>query len=253
MQKILLFTLIATFLTLSSGAQNDTGSISSDTIKKHHKKNTLKWNLTPLIWNTGNVNLSYERATSKHGSFSVNVGYFVLPSAGLFDSLNILKSNKRWGFSVSGDKRWYFKKRNTKSAPDGLYWGLFGSVHYYDFENSFEVTDSEIAKGNLDLTGKFRMFSAGIELGYQFVLKNNITIDLIFIGPSLSTYSVNLGISGDLQVDKDSEYVKAIYDVLVSKFPGAKTLLNEKTLNDNGSLFTFGPGLRYMIQIGYNF
>ncbi len=233
-------------------AQNTSDSISADTLEKQ-RRNVLKWNITPLIWNTGNLNLSYERATSRHGSFSVNAGYFELPTTGLFDSLDILKSKKRWGFSVSGDKRWYFKKRNTRSAPDGLYWGLFGSVHFYEFENSFEVTDSEIAKGQLDLTGGFHMFSAGIELGYQFVLKKNITIDLIFIGPSLSTYSINLGIEGDLKVDEESEYVKAIYDVLVARFPGAKTLLNEKEINNNGTLFSVGPGLRYMIQIGYCF
>lgn len=218
------------------------------------KRNVLKWNITPMLWNSRNLNISYERVTSNHRSFSVNAGYFVLPTLlSSADSFNIKKSSKNFGFSISGDKRYYFKKRNTGLAPNGLYWGIFGSFHYYEFETSFNIENSTVAKGDLILNGNIGIISAGVELGYQFVFKNNITIDLIFMGPALSTYSGKLGISGNLQVDKDSEYVQAIYDVLVAKFPGIDKLLEEKTIKDNGSLFTFGPGLRYMIQIGYRF
>ncbi len=219
------------------------------------KRNVLKWNITPMLWNSKNINLSYERVTANNRSFSVNAGYFVLPTffLGSADSFNLKKSSKSIGFSVSGDKRYYFKKRNTGLAPNGLYWGIFGSVHYYEFETSFNIENSTIAKGNLILNGNIGIISAGVELGYQFVLKNNLTIDLIFMGPALSTYSGKLGISGNIQVDKDSEYIQAIYDVMVAKFPGIDRLLEEKSIKDNGTLFTFGPGLRYMIQIGYRF
>ncbi len=225
-----------------------------DTTYKSLRRNVIKWNLTPMIWNTKNINLSYERVTSNHGSFSVNTGYFVLPLGGgsLADSFNIAKTNKNFGFSISGDKRWYFKKRNKGFAPDGLYWGVFGSVHYYEFESRFTVFNPEYAKGNLVLNGNIGIISAGVELGYQFVLKNNLTIDLIFMGPALSTYSGKLGISGDLEV-KESEYIKAIYDVIVTKFPGAKELFSEKSLKESGAVFNLGPGLRYMVQIGYRF
>ncbi len=225
-----------------------------DTTYKSLKRNVIKWNLTPmLLWSYKNVNISYERTTSSRGSFSINAGYFVLPSLSLADSFNIQNSSKNSGFTVSGDKRYYFKKRNTKPAPDGIYWGIFGSVHYYEFEKSFRIVNSEIADGDLVLNGNIGIISAGIELGYQFVLKNNLTIDLIFMGPAISTYSGKLGISGNLQVDEDSEYVKAIYDILVSKFPGVDKLLDEKKIKNNGTVFSLGPGMRYMIQIGYRF
>lgn len=246
-----LIILICLFFYNPIFGQSDTTQI--DSTLDLSRRNVLKWNLTPMIWSIQNINLSYERITSSHGSFSVNAGYFVLPSTGIYDSLNISRDNKKWGFSVSGDKRFYFKKRNTKYAPDGLYWGIFGSFHHYDFENSLEVINSDIAHGKLNINGNFSMISAGVELGYQFVLKNNLTIDLIFIGPSISTYSAKLGIEGDLQVDKESEYIKALYDVLIAKFPGADKLLEEKVIKDNGALFSVGPGLRYMIQIGYRF
>ena len=91
-----------------------------------YKKNVIRWNITPfLIWDSRNINLGYERTLSPYRSFSVNAGYFVLPSLvqGLYDSLNIERTGQKWGFSVSGDYRFYFKKRNKRMAPDGLYWG----------------------------------------------------------------------------------------------------------------------------------
>ena len=113
--------------------------------------------------------------------------------------------------------------------------------------------NSSVASGDLILNGNIGILSAGVELGYQFVFKNNLTIDLIFIGPALSTYSGKLGISGNLDVDEDSEYLKGIYDVLVARFPGIDKLLDEKSVKSNGAVFSLGPGMRYMIQIGYRF
>lgn len=225
----------------------------SDDFYKTERRNVIKWNLSPMIWSYSNINLSYERVLNNNNSFSVNAGYFVLPTMGVLDSLNIDRMKKKWGFSVAGDRRFYIKKRNKKTAPDGLYWGVFGAVHYYNFENDFRVIDSDIASGTLELKGNLGIYSLGVELGYQFVFKNNITVDLIFMGPSLSAYSTGLSISGDLDVDKESEYIKALYDVLVSKFPEADRLISEKSIKDNGVALNIGPGLRYMIQIGYRF
>ena len=73
------------------------------------------------------------------------------------------------------------------------------------------------------------------------------------MGPALSTYSAKIGISGDLQVDENSEYIKALYDVLIAKYPGADKLLQEKSIKNNGTMLGVGPGLRYVIQIGYRF
>lgn len=231
----------------SIGNYNVQPNDAQNSAKLFTKKNVLKWNLTPMIWNYRKINISYERATLNHRSFSINAGYFVLPSISLADSFNVEKNNKNWGFIISVDKRYYFKKRNTGIAPDGLYWGIFGSVHYYEFESSFKVINSTVVKGDLILRGDIGILSAGVEFGYQFVLKNNLTIDLIFMGPALSTYSGKLGIRGHLQVDKDSEYIQANYDVLVARFPCIDKLLDEKTIKGNGRVFTFGPGLRYMI------
>ncbi len=251
---IIIFTINAlSYSQITDISQNKSNSKIDNTKTLPQKRNVIKWNLTPMMWSYKNINISYERVTSEHGSFSLNAGYFVLPTISLADSFRIKKNTKNWGFTVSGDKRYYFKNRNPFPAPNGLYWGVFGSVHYYEFESSFSVVNSEVASGDLVLNGNIGIISAGVELGYQFVFKNNLSVDLIFMGPAISTYAGKLGISGDLKVDEDSEYIKAIYDMLVAKYPGADKLLKEKSLKGNGTVFSLGPGMRYMIQIGYRF
>ncbi len=219
-----------------------------------YKRNIIKWNITPFIlWDYANINLSYERILSSHKSFSVNAGYFVMPTTGIYDSLNISAENKKFGFTVSGDYRWYFKKRNKNFAPDGLYWGAYGSYHYYNFENKITVINSETAHGTATLGGRLSIISAGVELGYQFAVGKRWTFDLVFMGPSLSVYTGKFTLDGDLTVDKESEYLQAVYDILVGKFPGLSTLISDGEFSPSGSATSFGYGLRYLIQVGYRF
>lgn len=225
-----------------------------DSVK--YKKNVIRWNITPfLIWDKRNINIGYERAVNPYRSFSVNAGYFVLPSLveGLFDSLNIERSGQKWGFSVSGDYRFYFKKRNKRMAPDGLYWGVYGSYHHYEFENTVTVLDSEIAAGTLTLGANVNIISGGVELGYQFIIKERLSIDLVFMGPSLSMYANKFVLGGNLDVDEEDEYLQAVYDILKSSIPGFEQLTQDRELSTNGANFSLGFGMRYLIQIGYRF
>ena len=225
-----------------------------DTIK--YKRNVIKWNLTPFVlWSKKDINISYERVLSPYRSFSVNAGYFELPSfaQGLFDSINMTNTRKKSGFTVSGDYRFYFKKRNTRMAPDGLYWGVYSSFHHYQFKNDIAVIDSPDVQGNLLFGGGFNILSCGLELGYQFVVWDRLAIDLIFMGPSLSLYNAKMTLDGDLTVDGKEDYLQAIYDILVARYPGIKELIGDRTVKQNGASTSLGFGLRYMIQIGYRF
>jgi hypothetical protein len=255
MKKIFhLFTFtILLFLSIPATAQNNDSF--PDTVQYH--KNIIKWNTTPFIlWSKKNINFGYERVLSPYRSFSINAGYFVLPElfAGLTDSLEIEASNKKSGFSVSGDYRYYFKTRNKRMAPDGLYWGIFASYYYYQFENDVTVINNPSIQGSLQFGAKVNILNAGLEIGYQFVLwKDRMTIDLIFLGPSLSTYAKNFTLSGDIEVDKEDEYLQAIYDILSTSIPGFNELVKEGSVKSNGVNVSFGYGLRYMIQIGFRF
>ena len=228
-------------------------SQTDSTFAPDYRRNVIKWNVTPFVlWSRKNINISYERILKPYRSFSVNAGYFELPSTGIYDSLNIKHTDDRGGFSISGDYRFYFKKRNRKHAPDGLYWGPYGSFHYTQFGSEIEVFDGDI-KSTLITDARIAIFGAGVELGYQFVIKERFTIDLIFMGPSLSVYSGKLTLSGDLEIDEDSEYLKAIRDILIKKFPFLPELIDNQEFSTSGVSTSLGFGMRYMIQLGYRF
>ncbi len=255
MKKITLIILTGILFVMAEPATAQKGYEFPDSVD--YKKNVIRWNLTPfLLWDRRNINIGYERAVKPYRSFSVNAGYFVLPSIvnGLFDdSLSIDRTGKKWGFSVSGDYRFYFKKRNTRMAPDGLYWGVYSSYHHYQFENTITVTDSDVIDGSVTLASNINIFAAGVEIGYQFIIKERLAIDLIFMGPSLSMYTKKFKLGGGLDVDKESEYLQAIYDVLKTTIPGFEQLGQDRELSTKGANMSMGFGLRYMIQIGYRF
>ena len=225
-----------------------------DSLPNDYKRNVIKWNLTPfLLWSKRNINFSYERVLKPNRSFSVNAGYFELPSTGIYDSLNIENTKKKTGFTISGDYRFYFKNRNINPAPDGLYWGIYASYHHYQFHNTITVINSTAVQGALELDAKLNILSFGVELGYQFVIKERLTIDLIFVGPSMSMYNYQIGLQGDLTADKEDEYIQGVVDVLYSLIPGLDRLVDERLVNENGVSTSFGFGFRYMFQIGYRF
>ena len=152
--KLLRFSIILSFILAMAGqmfAQDEEVPFPED-----YKRNVIKWNLTPfLLWDKRNINLSYERILKSHKSFSVNAGYFVLPSLiDVWDSLGFDNTREKSGFSVSGDYRWYFKKRNKNIAPDGLFWGVWGSYHHYQFTNDVRVLNNPDIQGDLRLAGK---------------------------------------------------------------------------------------------------
>lgn len=258
----LLFALLLLFsISIFAQSESKKEKASSKEFKKFpdtlkYKRNVIKWNLTPfLLWSKKDINISYERVLSPYRSFSVNAGYFELPSLanGLFDSINMTNTRNKSGFTVSGDYRFYFRKRNTRMAPDGLYWGVYSSFHHYQFKNDIAVINSPDIQGNLLFGGKLNIMALGIELGYQFVVWDRLTIDLIFMGPSISIYNYKLTLDGDISVDSENEYLQAIYDILIARYPGLIELMGEGVVDKNGISTSFGYGLRYMIQIGYRF
>ena len=219
-----------------------------------YKRNVIKWNTTPfLLWSSKNINFSYERILKPYRSFSINAGFFELPPLNVIGSLNFMNTNKQGGFSVSGDYRFYFKKRNRNMAPDGLFWGPYGSFHYTQFGNDVEVHANDLVEGELSSDINIEILGVGVELGYQFVIKEKFTVDLIFMGPSFSLYMGKITLDGDLTVNEESEYLKEIRDMLLAKFPFLDDYAREGEFTNSGYSSSMGYGMRYMIQIGFRF
>ncbi len=92
-----------------------------------------------------------------------------------------------------------------------------------------------------------------MELGYQFIIKERLSIDIIFMGPSLSMYTKRFTLGGDLEFDEEDEYLQAIYDILKNTIPGFEALIQDRELSTSGANLSLGFGMRYLIQIGYRF
>ena len=222
--------------------------------EENYKRDIIKWNITPFVlWSRKNINLSYEHVLKPNRSFSINAGFFELPTAGIYDSLDIQSDVNDWGFTVSGDYRYYVTKRNPKSAPDGLYWGPFVSYHHYQFENSITFIDNPDIEGDLLLDGRYNVFSGGVQIGYQFIIKEKLSIDMVFLGPSLSVVSGSFNHHGQITSEEYEEYLDAIRDMLISNSRIINYLYREGLIDETGVTSSFGLGFRYLVQIGYRF
>jgi len=218
-------------------------------------RNVIKWNLTPLLlWDSKNINLSYERILRSHRSISVNVGFFRFPQFTSLntDSIGLTSDRSRNGFSASFDYRRYFAKRNVRWAPDGLYWGFWTSYHQSNFNNKFNAIAANGDFININSKGRIGIYAIGAELGYQFLIGEHFVIDLVMIGPAIARYSFKVSLTADGEID-DSEVVKQIIDALVEKIPGFDKLIDTKEIDRKGNLSTSTIGLRFMLQIGYRF
>mgnify|MGYP003561713983 FL=1 len=128
-------------------------------------------------------------------ALSLNVGRLEFPELVSLNlsSLNVGTQKDRGGFSIAADYRRYFKTRNRGLAPDGLYWGPYIAYYTMGLQNSWIYTDSNtFDQSNLTLDGRINILNVGVELGYQFVIKRRLTVDLIFIGPGVGFYLENL-------------------------------------------------------------
>ena len=247
MKKLVLLILVLG-LSISCFSQDSTSSIKE-------LKNTIRWNPTTMIFNASNLTLGYERVLKNSQSFSINIGFLKLPEMISEENeyLSLEKKGGKLGFTISADYRFYLKKYNLRPAPSGVYIGPYFSHYSYNFDNTILINDGSDLSANVDLDVGFRMTSVGLELGYQFVFWERISLDLILAGPSLSFYKGKVNIDGDLELDEESEAYNYLHDKILEKYPWLQTFIDLNAINSGGSFNATALGYRYVIQIGYRF
>ena len=90
-------------------------------------------------------------------------------------------------------------------------------------------------------------------MGYQFVLNNRWTIDLVFIGPSLSQYRLRTKLDNNFDPDELDLIEEELLNNLLDRFPLLKELLDEEEIDINGTTSKWAPGFRYQLNLGYRF
>ncbi|HTE31931.1 MAG TPA: DUF3575 domain-containing protein [Chryseolinea sp.] len=216
------------------------------------RKNTIKLDITSHYLYRNALIVAYERITKPNQSFVVTAGYQEFPrSSSLGDGIVVKDDRKRNGYKFGGEYRFYLKKENKYLAPRGVYIGPYFT--FLGFNNERTITfDNDGTSAQADLDAKFSIVNIGFQLGYQFVIKNRWTIDLVFAGPSISHYRYNLDLTSSANIDKEDIKNEVILD-LIDRFPLLEDLIDDKEVSGRGKLDTWSFGYRYQLQVGYHF
>lgn len=246
--------LLITFLLFGHFAMGQSDSL--ETKKRPYPKNIIRWNLTPMaVIGPKSLVFGYERIFDNQQSMSINLGYLELraPVNRFGERINWFSSNERSGFDISVDYRFYFKNRNKYPAPDGLYWGPYTSLYNLNFKGESNYSQNG-STNRINVESKFYMINVGVQLGYQFLIKERFSIDLMLMGPSFSAYRFNLDIDSQIKLDPNNEYYDLLKDFFSGLVPGSEVILDGVDFSaSTGRVSYNGLGFRYGVQIGYAF
>ena len=219
------------------------------------RKNTIKLDLTSYGLYRNAAMFSYERVAKNNPNqtWSVTAGYQQFPALGGtgMGSINVKKESKAAGFKLGGEYRFYLAKENKYKAPRGVYIGPYTSFHRYSNSRSLEVNNNGLIE-YADLKTDIAIFNIGFQLGYQFVLNNRWTIDMVLIGPSVSNYSLRSTMDGNYTFNAD-DVTNEVLKALMNKFPAFEQLISESEFVTNGRASSWGLGYRYQFHLGYHF
>ncbi len=157
---------------------------------------------------------------------------------------------ERRGFKFAAEYRYYLQKDNKFKAPRGVYLGPYLSVLNFKNIREIEVT----MDGNVEsavVNSRIDIINIGVQFGYQFLIKNRWTIDLVFIGPSVSNYRAKFELDGDFTGDPE-DVTSDIIEALIERFPGFDDLITDREFTDSGKI-AWAYGYRYQFQVGYHF
>jgi hypothetical protein len=196
---------------------------------------------------------------SKYRTFSITAGVLKFPSLGLLDlqNLGFRDEKNSSGFTLGGDYRFYLQKENKYMAPHGIYLGPY--VNYFSFSNGRNAiyTDSSGAQSNITLTTKLSLLNIGIELGYQFVLWDRLTIDFTIIAPSITSYVAYLNLGGNIDDAHKGQINQEILQAIINHFPALNKLISDKSISFSGTANSrsavWAPGLKFSLFLGYRF
>jgi hypothetical protein len=216
------------------------------------RRNTIKLNLVTSMLYANSGAISFERVARTNQTWGVMLGYVQFPHLGsLGSSISSSTSNaSNTGYVVGGEYRFYMIKENRFAAPHGVYWGPF--TNYFSFKNGRELTYTPpsgiVSTAKLDT--KLNVLNIGVQVGYQFLIKDRWVIDMVIFGPSFSYYGLDMALSGTIDESLlSSEIVKA----MAERFPLVKELLSDQSANVHGTTSQWGTGFRYQLNVGYHF
>ncbi len=214
------------------------------------RRNTIKLDITSHWLYRDAAVVSYERVINARRTWSVIAGYQRLPDQSFFgNSINVKRDASASGFKFGAEYRFYLAKENKFAAPRGVYLGPYASFNRFQNERTIEVNSGSVPE-TANLNSSFNIYNIGVQLGYQFVFNDRWTIDLSFLGPSLSFYQARFDLTGNINTD---DVANEIVADLIKRFPALGDLMSGNSVVSNGKIDTWAYGFRYQLQVGYRF
>ena len=220
-------------------------------------KNTVRVNITnPIIFGSRSFIMGYERVVKPLQTFSVNFGLTSFPKLGIIntDSLKVSSLGDRSGINFSADYRFYLGKENKYPAPRGVYIGPYYSFNSFGRKNTWLLKSvNGTPQQSVETELKLNVHTIGFELGYQFIFKDRITLDMVLLGPGFGFYKLEAKLGANLPQDDKEKFFELLNAALSEKFPGYGLIIDEDTFTKTGTNTKKTFGYRYMIQIGFRF
>jgi hypothetical protein len=247
--------LFKTFLLLSLSLLSllTSGQYKIDTANT--KKNTIRINITnPMIFGDKYNVVGYERIIRKNQSFSVNFGRFAMPKFvdDELDSVQLQRGYNDKGLNFAVDYRFYLFGLNRFPAPRGIYVGPYYAYNLLERTNTWALNTADYT-GDVVSKVRFNANLVGAQIGYQFVIRNRLAIDIILMGPGVWFYNVKSTLDTELDPEQEAELYQKINEMLAQKLPGHEILLSPSDGYRKGTVTTSSVGYRYIVHLGFRF
>jgi hypothetical protein len=244
--KLITVLLLLLSISLQSFGQKDSTKVF---------KNTIRFNITnPMLFGNDFALIGYERVISKHQTASISIGKIGFPSfiGSNFDSLSVNSQENSKGINVSVDYRFYLKKENKYNAPRGIYIGPYYA--YNNFKRDLIWDMSKLGYSEYVVTSvNFTANLVGVQMGYQFVLWNRVSIDMILMGPGAWFFKLKTDFNTTLSEEDEALLLEKLNGIIQDKFPGSDLVIQGGGFEAKKTTSTSSVGFRYMINLGFRF
>jgi hypothetical protein len=217
-------------------------------------KNTILINITnPLLFGEKYNVIGYERVITDYQTVSGSIGRFAFPKFwSVSDSIGIENDYKDHGFHIAFDYRFYLKSENKFSAPRGIYLGPYYAFNYLTREITWNLNISDYT-GEVKSSSDLIVNLIGVQLGYQFVFWNRLSVDIILAGPGLWIFNLKTDFNTDLLPEDETMLLEELNEMLKEKFPGSDFVIEGGGFEAERVTQTAAMGFRYMVTVGFRF
>ncbi len=245
------FLLLFAFSTLYNNANAQDSTLEK--LTGSGMKNIVKYNVSGMFIYDKSVQFAYERMINPKQSISVFGGMVEFPSLLNVESLSNVKIEQRGGYSIGADYRFYLSKENKYPAPHGIYLAPFAANYHFTTDRSAIYTDSVAEESQINLHTKLNFLNLGCQLGYQFIFKKHLVVDLVMFGPALTSYKFSANVNGQLTDAQKEKLNGEVIGQLIDRLPFLSDLTDAGTASKSGVKSFWSAGFRYNISIGYRF